>query len=85
MRVRTAQRRRFGHARLLACSCRTIYAFEALFFLGWLLAYPTLGHVVILATWAALQIGRIVREERILGGYDEYRQTVRWRIMPFVW
>jgi protein-S-isoprenylcysteine O-methyltransferase Ste14 len=62
-----------------------IYAFEALFFLGWLIAYPTIGNFVILATWAALQIGRIVREERILGGYQEYRETVRWRIIPFVW
>jgi protein-S-isoprenylcysteine O-methyltransferase Ste14 len=62
-----------------------IYAFEALFFLGWLVAYPTPGNAVILAAWAALQVARIVREERILGGYDEYRQSVRWRIIPFIW
>ncbi len=62
-----------------------IYAFEALFFLGWLVAEPTPQNAVILAIWAVLQIVRIVREENILGGYDEYRQTVRWRIIPFVW
>jgi protein-S-isoprenylcysteine O-methyltransferase Ste14 len=62
-----------------------IYAFEGLFFLGWLIAYPTIGNAVVIAAWAALQIARIVREEKILNGYDDYRQTVRWRIIPFVW
>jgi protein-S-isoprenylcysteine O-methyltransferase Ste14 len=62
-----------------------IYAFEGLFFLGWLIAVPNVGNAVIITIWAALQIARIVREERILGGYDEYRQTVRWRIIPLVW
>jgi protein-S-isoprenylcysteine O-methyltransferase Ste14 len=62
-----------------------IYAFEALFFLGWLIAYPTPGNAVVLAAWAALQIGRIIREERIIGGYAAYRQQVRWRIVPFIW
>jgi protein-S-isoprenylcysteine O-methyltransferase Ste14 len=63
-----------------------IYAFEALFFLGWLIGAPDWEkNAAILVIWAALQIVRIVREERIIGGYDEYRQTVRWRIIPFVW
>ena len=62
-----------------------IYAFEALFFLGWFVAVPTPQNAVILVIWAALQIVRIMREENILRGYSEYRQTVRWRIIPFVW
>jgi protein-S-isoprenylcysteine O-methyltransferase Ste14 len=62
-----------------------VYAFEALFFLGWLINVQTLSAALIIGVWAVLQIGRIVREERILGGYDEYRQQVRWRIIPFVW
>jgi protein-S-isoprenylcysteine O-methyltransferase Ste14 len=66
-----------------------IYAFEALFFAGWLISAPTWEvagqYAAILVLWAALQVLRIVREERILGGYDQYRQTVRWRIIPFVW
>jgi len=62
-----------------------IYAFEALFFLGWLIAVPNVGNAVIVTLWAALQIARIVREEKILGGYDDYRQNVRWRIIPFIW
>jgi protein-S-isoprenylcysteine O-methyltransferase Ste14 len=62
-----------------------IYAFEALFFLGWLVAEPTSWNALIVAIWCLLQVTRIIREERILGGYDAYRQTVRWRIIPFVW
>jgi protein-S-isoprenylcysteine O-methyltransferase Ste14 len=62
-----------------------IYAFEALFFLGWFTAEPTVQNAVILLVWAALQIARIIREERIIGGYDEYRRDVRWRLLPFVW
>ena len=62
-----------------------VYAFEALFFSGWLLNVQTAWAAFIIAIWAALQVGRIIREERILGGYNEYRQQVRWRLIPFVW
>jgi protein-S-isoprenylcysteine O-methyltransferase Ste14 len=30
-------------------------------------------------------IGRIVYEEQLLAGYQEYKQKVRWRIVPLVW
>jgi len=62
-----------------------VYAFEALFFIGWLINVQTAWAAFIIAIWAALQVGRIIREERILGGYNEYRQQVRWRLIPFVW
>ena len=62
-----------------------LYAFEALFFIGWLINVQTLSAAFIVGVWAVLQVGRIIREERILGGYDEYRQQVRWRLIPFVW
>ncbi len=62
-----------------------LYAFEGLFFLGWLINVQTLSAAVIVAVWCVLQVARIVREERIIGGYDEYRQRVRWRLIPFVW
>jgi len=62
-----------------------LYAFEGLFFLGWLVNVHTVSAGLIVGVWAALQIGRIIREERILGGYDEYRRRVRWRLIPFVW
>ena len=62
-----------------------IYAFEAIFFIGWVIAVPTPWNVAIVSIWCALQITRIIREERILGDYDEYRRIVRWRILPGVW
>ncbi len=62
-----------------------VYAFEALFFIGYIVAVPTLRTAVIIALWAALQITRILREERILAGYEEYRRRVRWRLLPGVW
>ncbi len=73
-----------------------VYAFEALFSVGYLMAAPDASSALlgsslavpnagIIALWAVLQVARIVREERILGGYEEYRQTVRWRLIPFVW
>ena len=73
-----------------------VYAFEALFSVGYLMAAPDASSALlgsslavpnagIIALWVVLQVARIVREERILGGYEEYRQTVRWRLIPFVW
>src|SRR2546426_5865851 len=62
-----------------------IYAFEALFSLGFLMAVPTLRSAVIIVVWCALQVTRIVLEERIIAGYGEYRQAVRWRIIPGLW
>jgi len=73
-----------------------VYAFEALFFLGYLLAAPTdtsglfgssiaVPNAIIIALWGALQVVRIMREERIIAGYGEYRNAVRWRILPGVW
>ena len=62
-----------------------VYAFETLFFVGYLAAVPTPRSFIVIGIWAVLQVVRIIREERILGGYDEYRQRVRWRLIPFVW
>lgn len=62
-----------------------VYAFEALFFLGYLIAVPTVRSLLVIPLWAALQVVRILREERIIEGYAEYRRRVRWRILPFVW
>jgi protein-S-isoprenylcysteine O-methyltransferase Ste14 len=62
-----------------------IYAFELLFFLGYFAAVPTLEVAVIVGIWTLLQCVRIVREEKIIGGYAEYAQTVRWRLAPFIW
>jgi protein-S-isoprenylcysteine O-methyltransferase Ste14 len=62
-----------------------IYAFEALFSVGYLMAVPTTRSFVIIGIWCILQALRVFREERILAGYEQYRRQVRWRIVPFVW
>ena len=62
-----------------------IYAFEIVFFLGYLAAVPTPRSAVIIGVWVALQCLRIFREERIIDGYSAYAQNVRWRLIPFVW
>lgn len=62
-----------------------IYAFEALFFLGMVVAVPGIHNILVMGIWGMLQVIRIFREERILGGYEEYREQVRWRLIPFVW
>jgi protein-S-isoprenylcysteine O-methyltransferase Ste14 len=62
-----------------------IYAFEALFSVGYLAAVPTTRSFVIIGVWCVLQALRVFREERILAGYDDYRRQVRWRVLPGVW
>ena len=62
-----------------------IYAFEALFFLGYFLAVPTSRSAIIILTAFGLQVLRILREERILGGYKEYKRRVPWRLIPGIW
>ena len=49
---------------------------------------PTLENLVIYALAWALQVPRILAEERILGqdeGYAAYMRQVRWRLLPFAW
>lgn len=62
-----------------------IYAFEMLFFLGYLAAVPTPRTAIIIGVWIILQCLRIFREERIIEGYEAYTNRVRWRLIPFVW
>jgi protein-S-isoprenylcysteine O-methyltransferase Ste14 len=62
-----------------------VYAFEIIFFIGWVIAVPTPWNVAIVSTFCALQVARITREERVLGDYDAYRAAVRWRLIPGVW
>jgi len=62
-----------------------IYAFEALFFIGYFIAVPTWRSGIIIAVCWAFQLLRILREEHILEGYERYRQRVRWRLVPGLW
>jgi protein-S-isoprenylcysteine O-methyltransferase Ste14 len=62
-----------------------VYAFEILFFLGYLGAVPTPRSFIIIGAWIVFQCLRIVREERIIAGYGDYAGNVRRRLIPFVW
>ena len=62
-----------------------IYAFETVFFIGYMAAVPTLRTFIIIPVWMLLQVVRIIREERIIDGYEGYKTNVRWRLIPFVW
>ncbi|MBI2912691.1 MAG: isoprenylcysteine carboxylmethyltransferase family protein [Chloroflexi bacterium] len=62
-----------------------IYAFEGLFSIGYIVAVPTFYTAILMTIWGALQVIRILREERILSGYEEYKRQVPWRILPGVW
>ncbi len=62
-----------------------MYASEMIFFLGFFIAVPTWRSAVMILAWIALQIIRLLREERILAGYPDYRARVRWRLFPGVW
>jgi len=64
-----------------------MYASELLFGVGYCLGNPSRRNWV---TWLLLvvcQVGRALREERILASpeYDAYCQRVRWRFLPGVW
>jgi len=48
------------------------------------IANPAQG-LVPLAILILLQVLRILREEKIIAGYDAYKRLVRWRLIPFVW
>lgn len=48
------------------------------------LAVGSLEALIWLPFMLSLQILRAVREERILSGYAAYAQTVRWRLIPFI-
>jgi len=48
------------------------------------LAVGSVEALIWLPFMLSLQILRAVREERILSGYATYAQTVRWRLIPFI-
>lgn len=48
------------------------------------IANPAQG-LIALGILVMLQVLRILREEKIIAGYDAYARLVRWRLIPFVW
>lgn len=62
-----------------------MYAGEMLSYLALTAANPTIWNVGVVLTLLATFLMRIRWEEEIVGGYEEYRQRVRWRMIPGVW
>jgi protein-S-isoprenylcysteine O-methyltransferase Ste14 len=62
-----------------------IYASEFVFYLGLLLAVANLMALAVFVVWWALQVCRMLLEERAIEGYDDYMKRVRWRVLPGVW
>ncbi len=62
-----------------------LYLSELCFYLGYLVTNPSWRNLIGSCVVTVLQVVRIVREERILDGYADYAQQVRWRLLPFAW
>jgi protein-S-isoprenylcysteine O-methyltransferase Ste14 len=64
-----------------------MYAGYALTHIGFLLAGPSLWNFAVYAGTVALQIRRILAEERVLGldpAYQAFAKKTRYRLLPFV-
>lgn len=62
-----------------------MYAGELLSYLAVVLSNPTLWNGLLLIVIVLVFILRIGWEEQILGGYADYCQRVRWRLLPLIW
>lgn len=62
-----------------------LYATQIIFFIGYLIASPSIRNLVGLAGALVFAMIRIDREERILSGYADYAANVRWRLIPLIW
>jgi protein-S-isoprenylcysteine O-methyltransferase Ste14 len=64
-----------------------IYAGYTISHIGFLLGFPSLHNFVLYSAALALQIARLMREERLLkqdAAYREYASRVRYRLIPGV-
>jgi len=48
-------------------------------------SHLTLANAALLVALVIVQVARIKREERIIGGYEDYMQETRWRLLPGIW
>jgi protein-S-isoprenylcysteine O-methyltransferase Ste14 len=62
-----------------------MYAGELINSLGAVIAVATAQGLIVFSIWWLFQMLRILKEEPVIAGYGEYRQAVRWRILPGVW
>jgi len=73
---------RSGAYRLLR---HPMYLGELLSYAATVMAWPGAWNLALFALLAALFVRRILWEEGVIAGYEEYRNTVRWRLIPWVW
>ncbi len=62
-----------------------LYAAYAITYVGYLLSYPRVLNVVLVAVTIAVMWARVVAEERVLAedpDYRAYRERTRWRFVP---
>lgn len=65
-----------------------VYACYFLLQLGYLLQSLSVRNALVMLFATGCNVGRALAEERLLASsepYDEYRQRVRWRLLPLVW
>jgi len=65
-----------------------VYAAYIIIQAGYLLQSFSLRNVAVIAFATCCNVGRAVAEERLLSGssaYQDYRERVRWRLVPGVW
>lgn len=62
-----------------------MYLGELISFLALFAGNVTIWNAVVMATIVVTFILRIIWEEQVVSGYEDYRQLVRWRLIPGVW
>ena len=62
-----------------------LYAYQLLFYVGFLIANPSWNNAVGLGLTFVLQVIRIRWEENLISDYEAYAIQVRWRLVPFIW
>ena len=64
-----------------------MYAGYTIIHIGFLLAFPSLPNTILYSVTLAVQIARLLREERLLNSdprYREFSSKVRYRLLPGV-
>jgi protein-S-isoprenylcysteine O-methyltransferase Ste14 len=62
-----------------------MYLGEILSLLGLCITTHSIWNWLVLVLFMRLITLRISAEERVLSGYDAYKKSVRWRLIPFLW
>lgn len=78
-----------GRNRMCSYSFRTMYSATLLMFFAMPLMLGSIFSFIIFLTYPFIIIKRLKGEEEFLekelAGYSEYKQKVKYRLIPFVW